>query len=76
MYEKHILLFPSKLTSLVDWAATTRDGDYIKMEGLSLLVTNAKHRKELVAGGLDEFLIEGPQDFLRREASLTYRRIL
>ncbi|KAH9060046.1 HlyB/MsbA family ABC transporter [Lactarius vividus] len=40
------------------WAATTRDGDYIKMEGLNRVVSDAKHRKELVAGGLDEFLTE------------------
>ncbi|KAH9001450.1 HlyB/MsbA family ABC transporter [Lactarius akahatsu] len=40
------------------WAATTRDGDYIKMEGLNRVVSDTRHRKELVAGGLDEFLIE------------------
>ncbi|KAI9446635.1 HlyB/MsbA family ABC transporter [Lactarius indigo] len=40
------------------WAATTRDGDYIKMEGLNRVVSDTRHRKELVAGGLDEFLTE------------------
>ncbi|KAH9079233.1 HlyB/MsbA family ABC transporter [Lactarius deliciosus] len=40
------------------WAATTRDSDYIKMEGLNRVVSDTRHRKELVAGGLDEFLIE------------------
>jgi hypothetical protein len=29
------------------------------MEGLNRLVKDAKHRKELVAGGLVEFLTEG-----------------
>ncbi|KAI0056772.1 P-loop containing nucleoside triphosphate hydrolase protein [Artomyces pyxidatus] len=38
------------------WAATTHDQDYIRMEGLKRLVTGSKHRKELVAGGLSEFL--------------------
>lgn len=38
------------------WAATTRDGDYIRMEGLNRVVSDTKHRKEVVAGGLDEFL--------------------
>ncbi|KAH9030697.1 hypothetical protein EDB85DRAFT_1891504 [Lactarius pseudohatsudake] len=41
------------------WAATTRDSDYIKMEGLNRVVSDTRHRKELVAGGLDEFLTEG-----------------
>ncbi|KAI9452208.1 P-loop containing nucleoside triphosphate hydrolase protein, partial [Lactarius psammicola] len=38
------------------WAAITRDDDYIKMEGLNRVVKDTKHRKELVAGGLGEFL--------------------
>ena len=32
------------------------------MEGLNRVVRDTKHRKELVAGGLDEFLTEGVQD--------------
>ncbi|KAH9054293.1 HlyB/MsbA family ABC transporter [Lactarius vividus] len=39
------------------WAAITRNNDYVKMEGLDHMVKSTKHRKELVAGGLDEFLI-------------------
>ncbi|KAF8264168.1 P-loop containing nucleoside triphosphate hydrolase protein [Lactarius quietus] len=38
------------------WAAITHDRDYIRMEGLNRVVNDTKHRKELVAGGLDEFL--------------------
>ncbi|KAH9972436.1 P-loop containing nucleoside triphosphate hydrolase protein [Lactifluus volemus] len=38
------------------WAATTRNQDYIKIEGLKRLVHNPKHRKEFVAGGLSEYL--------------------
>jgi hypothetical protein len=34
------------------------------MEGLNRVVSDAKHRKELVAGGLDEFLTAGMQDDL------------
>ena len=41
------------------WAAITRDRDYIRMEGLNRVVKDTKHRKELVAGGLDEYLTEG-----------------
>jgi hypothetical protein len=41
------------------WAATTRNQDYIRMEGLKSLIHNSKHRKEFVAGGLAEYLIAG-----------------
>ena len=47
------------------WAAVTRDRDYIRMEGLKRVVNDAKHRKELVVGGLDEFLTEGMRDGFR-----------
>ncbi|KAH8996470.1 P-loop containing nucleoside triphosphate hydrolase protein [Lactarius hatsudake] len=40
------------------WAAITRNNDYIRMEGLNRVVKDTKHRKELVAGGLAEFLTE------------------
>ncbi|KAH8996474.1 P-loop containing nucleoside triphosphate hydrolase protein [Lactarius hatsudake] len=38
------------------WAAITRNNDYVRMEGLDQVVRDTKHRKELVAGDLDEFL--------------------
>jgi hypothetical protein len=41
------------------WAATTRNKDFIRMEGLKRLVNNCKHRKEVVAGGLSEYLTAG-----------------
>ncbi len=41
------------------WAATTRNKDYIRMEGLKRLVGSSKHRKELVAGGLTAYLTAG-----------------
>ncbi|KAH9069746.1 HlyB/MsbA family ABC transporter [Lactarius deliciosus] len=40
------------------WAAITRNNDYVRMEGLDRVVKDTKHRKELVAGGLAEFLTE------------------
>ncbi|KAI0288520.1 HlyB/MsbA family ABC transporter [Russula brevipes] len=62
-----LLTFSSNLVSMLDyssndqlsraWAATTRDNDYLKMEGLRRVVTESKHRKEVVAGGLAEYLI-------------------
>jgi hypothetical protein len=41
------------------WAATTRNKDFIRMEGLKRLANNSKHRKEIVAGGLSEYLTAG-----------------
>jgi len=41
------------------WAATTRDKNYIRMEGLRRLVNDPKHRKEVVAGGLAQYLVKG-----------------
>ncbi len=41
------------------WAATTRNNDYVRMEGLKRLVSSSKHRKELVAGGLAAYLTAG-----------------
>ena len=41
------------------WAATTHSNDYIRMEGLKRLVGSSKHRKELVAGGLSEYITAG-----------------
>ncbi|KAI9437631.1 HlyB/MsbA family ABC transporter [Lactarius indigo] len=38
------------------WAAITRNNDYVRMEGFNRVVRDTKHRKELVAGGLDKLL--------------------
>ncbi|KZT24691.1 P-loop containing nucleoside triphosphate hydrolase protein [Neolentinus lepideus HHB14362 ss-1] len=40
------------------WAATTKNSDYVRMEGLKRLVNNNEHRKEIVAGNLGEYLTE------------------
>ncbi|KAH0838718.1 hypothetical protein J3R83DRAFT_7048 [Lanmaoa asiatica] len=45
----------SALSSLV-WAATTKDEDYIRMQGYKHLVDNPLHRIEVVAGSLGEYL--------------------
>ncbi|KAF9266927.1 P-loop containing nucleoside triphosphate hydrolase protein [Marasmius fiardii PR-910] len=34
------------------WAATTKNEDYIKMEGLKRTIGSMSHRKEIVAGGM------------------------
>jgi hypothetical protein len=44
------------------WAAIINDRDYIRMEGINCVVADTKHRKELVAGGLDEYLTAGVRD--------------
>jgi hypothetical protein len=41
------------------------------MEGLNRVVKDTKHRKELVAGGLDEFLTAGVRDTFRRWRGIT-----
>lgn len=41
------------------WAATTKDQDYIRMEGMKRVVNDSIHRKELVAGNLKEFMTVG-----------------
>ncbi|KAF7319930.1 ABC transporter related protein [Mycena kentingensis (nom. inval.)] len=40
------------------WAATTRDADYLRSIGLRKFVHDQLHRKELVAGGLAEYLVD------------------
>ena len=47
------------------WAAITHNRDYIRMEGLNRVVRDAKHRKEVVAGGLDEYLTDGVNDIFQ-----------
>ena len=43
------------------------------MEGLNCVVRDTKHRKEVVAGGLGEYLTEGVQDtFIRRTITNLY----
>ncbi|KAF9242363.1 P-loop containing nucleoside triphosphate hydrolase protein [Melanogaster broomeanus] len=50
-------------SSLV-WAATTKNEDYIRMQGFKHLVDNPAHRKEVVAGNLGEHVTK-----LYREAA-------
>lgn len=40
----------------IAFAATTRNRDYMKMEGLKQLVSDQEHRQEIVANGLGSFL--------------------
>ncbi|KAF9229816.1 P-loop containing nucleoside triphosphate hydrolase protein, partial [Gyrodon lividus] len=46
------------------WAATTKNKDYMRMQGFKHLVDNPAHRKEVVAGGLGEHVTK-----LYREAA-------
>lgn len=39
------------------WAATTKNSDYIKLQGLKRVVTEFIHRKEFVAGNLSRYMI-------------------
>lgn len=71
--EKLPLLFivDSHLDCSLAWAATTRNNDYIRMEGLKRLVGSSKHRKELIAGGLGKYLTAGTSRPSPRWAILT-----
>ena len=46
------------LTHLIVWAATTRDVDYIRNEGLKRVVHDLEHRKEITAGGMWPYLLQ------------------
>ncbi|KAJ8457590.1 hypothetical protein ONZ45_g18253 [Pleurotus djamor] len=39
------------------WAATTKNEDFVRMEGLKQLAGSSLHRKELVAGGIWEYCL-------------------
>jgi len=41
------------------WAATTTDRQYVKLQGLKRTVNDHSHRKEVVAGNLENFLSHG-----------------
>ncbi|KAJ7691891.1 P-loop containing nucleoside triphosphate hydrolase protein [Mycena rosella] len=56
-----IILFGDKLSTdtlimCSVWAATTKDPDYLRSMGMSRVVHDQHHRKELVAGALADFL--------------------
>ncbi|KAI0319022.1 P-loop containing nucleoside triphosphate hydrolase protein [Amylostereum chailletii] len=40
-----------------EWAATTRDREYLRMEGYKEIVKDDVHRKELVASGIADFIV-------------------
>lgn len=54
------------------WAATTKDRQYIKLQGLKRTVNNHSHRKEIVAGNLEKFLSCG-QSLSNSPSSLAKR---
>ena len=40
------------------WAATTRNVDFLRMEGYKRVVASDTHRKEMIASGLTEYMTE------------------
>ncbi|KAF8665110.1 hypothetical protein AX16_000577 [Volvariella volvacea WC 439] len=48
------------------WAATTRNIDYIKMEGLKRVVGDGAHRKEIIAGNMAHYLVTEYRRRLKR----------
>jgi hypothetical protein len=41
------------------WAATTKDRQYVRLQGLKRTVNDHSHRKEIVAGNLEKFMSHG-----------------
>ncbi|TRM62953.1 P-loop containing nucleoside triphosphate hydrolase protein [Schizophyllum amplum] len=48
------------------WAATTKDADYIRTEGLKKTISSTAHRKEIVAGGLWQYMLQAYADGIKR----------
>lgn len=64
------------------WAATTKNADYLKSEGLKQVINNPIHRKEIVASGIGSYLLSGEHhysyiDVIYQNALTTeYRRVI
>lgn len=56
-YVVFVFSYVQVIDGTIVWAATTKNDDYIKMQGLKQLVTAPEHRKEIVAGGLWEYCV-------------------
>ncbi|KAF8895019.1 P-loop containing nucleoside triphosphate hydrolase protein [Gymnopilus junonius] len=48
------------------WAATTRNEDYLRSEGLKQVASNPVHRQEIVASGIAPFLLAQYRDIVTR----------
>ncbi|KAL1662506.1 P-loop containing nucleoside triphosphate hydrolase protein [Schizophyllum commune] len=48
------------------WAATTKDPDYIRTEGLKKTISTTAHRKEIVAGGLWNYMLTAYAQGIKR----------
>ena len=48
-----------RLIAWLVWAATTKDKDYIRMQGMKYFVNNMQYRKEFVTGNLSKFMTKG-----------------
>ncbi|KAJ7924347.1 P-loop containing nucleoside triphosphate hydrolase protein [Mycena leptocephala] len=48
------------------WAATTKDTDYLRTVGMARVVHDQQHRKELVAGGMADYLLASYRDARER----------
>ncbi|OBZ79057.1 hypothetical protein A0H81_00110 [Grifola frondosa] len=48
------------------WAATTKNKDFIQMQGLKRVVNDMEHRKEFIAGNLAEFSTSEFRETVRR----------
>ncbi|KZV64748.1 P-loop containing nucleoside triphosphate hydrolase protein [Peniophora sp. CONT] len=48
------------------WAATTRDEDYLRIEGYKRVVASDTHRKEIIASGLGEYMANQYREMVQR----------
>ncbi|KAJ7222600.1 P-loop containing nucleoside triphosphate hydrolase protein [Mycena pura] len=51
------------------WAATTKDTEYLRSIGMAKMVHDQQHRKEIVAGGLAEYLVSSYGQAVQRLGS-------
>ncbi|OCH83861.1 P-loop containing nucleoside triphosphate hydrolase protein [Obba rivulosa] len=50
-------MFSPGFVSARVWAATTKNQDYLRMQGCKQIVDDLRHRKELIAGNLVQYLV-------------------
>lgn len=53
------------------WAATTRENDFLRMEGYKRVIAGEVHRKEVIAGNLAEYLTDRAFSHLQLCSKLT-----
>ncbi|EGO19480.1 hypothetical protein SERLADRAFT_453452 [Serpula lacrymans var. lacrymans S7.9] len=61
-----VLSFSQSVFQWYIWAATTKNTDYVRMQGLKQVINDASHRKEVVAGNMSEYMTSQFRDSTSR----------